>query len=511
MSTSLLASVSTNVKIWDITAITRSIKVNGSFNSSTPEQLFGVESASFKPESASETVNEKRPSLNSFTSYYLDQRLAVAGNEGTLTIYDSQGNPLESITSKNEGSKVQNINSVHFANKSRYLLFGGSDKVVNVWDRESSTFVDPLKGHRGDITCIDLNIDETIVASSSASGHILLHNRLKSNACDNLVVLTKQSINVLEYSFFKRGLLAAGGDDGSLRLWDTGVSTTALQTFENVHHFAIKGETREKNLMDIFSPVKDTSVEEVHSILKPKENTIKEKQQSTRNNEITKDLTKINTRDPKLDERNVQDEVKGDSVLFNNSLITGTLDSLKTKIISKVKETISNTEGLSVNNSDSLPPNIISPKKRVSFADNEMASENLESSTEKPFGMSLSNGINETHDAPILTEMVLSPDEITPAFPPPLTKTSKEGRETISTEVTTTLPTPNLTVSKDIPVPSENTNNTVPATNFQLQVIGNVIDECLQEFRISLRNDIQNMHLELLRQFHIQKVRTYYY
>lgn len=35
--------------------------------------------------------------------------------------------------------------------------------------------------------------------------------------------------------------MAAGGDDGSLRLWDTGVSTTAIQTYEKAHHSEIKG------------------------------------------------------------------------------------------------------------------------------------------------------------------------------------------------------------------------------------------------------------------------------
>jgi WD40 repeat protein len=45
----------------------------------------------------------------------------------------------------------------------------------------------------------------------------------------------------LQYSYVKRGLLAAGGEDGSLRLWDTSVSTTAIQTYEKAHLSEIKG------------------------------------------------------------------------------------------------------------------------------------------------------------------------------------------------------------------------------------------------------------------------------
>ncbi|CAG8585328.1 2865_t:CDS:10 [Acaulospora morrowiae] len=633
MSTNLLVSASTTVKIWDITAITRSTKANGSTNSSVPEQLFGVELTSFKPEGTSETINAARWSHD-------NQHLAVAGSEGALTIHNPQGKLLESITPSVDGLKTPSINSVRFANKSRYVLFGGSDKVVNIWDRENSTFTDPLKGHRSDITCIDLNVDEAIVASSSSSGHILVHNRLKSNTCDNLTVLTKQPINVLEYSFFKRGLLAAGGDDGSLRLWDTSVSTTALQTFENVHHFAIRGiafspfnshlmcsagldnhivlydvgkkstlktiytethltalgfktdgvtivagtqngrilvydlrstskpmctlyghesfpikclhfqekersterrstlgrklrpsrppskgsispssfvtptkstlppstpnESKDKNIMDVFSPVKDTTTEETHGNAKPREPVIKEKQKLTQNNGVPKEITKISTMDLKLNDEVTQDEAKRDNGFLNDVLVTGTMDDLRTKIVSKVKETIDGTRGMSVNGSDPVLPNIANSRKRVSFIDNEMMSEIQELTTEKPSVMPQLNGSNGAHDATILREIILPSEEANVTLQPPSPKIPKGIDRSTSPEVI--VPTLDPTVDGDgVLIPVENNSNTGSATNFQLQVIGNVVDECLQEFRISLRNDIQNMHLELLRQFHIQK------
>ncbi|KAI9143039.1 hypothetical protein BKA69DRAFT_1064020 [Paraphysoderma sedebokerense] len=48
-------------------------------------------------------------------------------------------------------------------------------------------------------------------------------------------------------------------------------------------------------------------------------------------------------------------------------------------------------------------------------------------------------------------------------------------------------------------------NQTLNTTTFQLQLLENVVDDCLSGFRASVRNDVQNMHLELLRQFQIQK------
>jgi hypothetical protein len=54
-------------------------------------------------------------------------------------------------------------------------------------------------------------------------------------------------------------------------------------------------------------------------------------------------------------------------------------------------------------------------------------------------------------------------------------------------------------------VPLESTSGGTPNT-FQLRVVEGVIEDCLQDFREEIRADLQNLHLELLRQFHIQRV-----
>ncbi|KAJ3126403.1 Protein nedd1 [Irineochytrium annulatum] len=37
------------------------------------------------------------------------------------------------------------------------------------------------------------------------------------------------------------------------------------------------------------------------------------------------------------------------------------------------------------------------------------------------------------------------------------------------------------------------------------KVLEGIVEECLSDFKAELRGEIQDMHLELLRQFHIQK------
>lgn len=46
--------------------------------------------------------------------------------------------------------------------------------------------------------------------------------------------------------------------------------------------------------------------------------------------------------------------------------------------------------------------------------------------------------------------------------------------------------------------------------DFQYQVLKNVIHDCLESFSLDLKQDIQNMHIELLRQFQTQKVIIYF-
>jgi len=70
-----------------------------------------------------------------------------------------------------------------------------------------------------------------LVSSSTISCLTRLPQNIKST----------QPMNVLEYSYFKRGLLAAGSEDGYLRIWDTCASTTALQTFESAHFAPVGG------------------------------------------------------------------------------------------------------------------------------------------------------------------------------------------------------------------------------------------------------------------------------
>lgn len=67
----------------------------------------------------------------------------------------------------------------------------------------------------------------------------------------------------------------------------------------------------------------------------------------------------------------------------------------------------------------------------------------------------------------------------------------------------TVLGLPSTALDMTLDPPSE-TGTTSSTSSFQSKVLESIIDGCLMEFRAGIRNDIQNMHLELLRQFQIQ-------
>ncbi|KAG0225818.1 Protein nedd1 [Actinomortierella wolfii] len=62
------------------------------------------------------------------------------------------------------------------------------------------------------------------------------------------------------------------------------------------------------------------------------------------------------------------------------------------------------------------------------------------------------------------------------------------------------------TTSSNTAAIGQTMNGSADSGDFQVKILENVIQDCLNDFRQEIRRDIQNMHLELLRQFQIQKM-----
>ena len=108
---------------------------------------------------------------------FLDQVLASCGNDGFIHLSHSQkGTRL--LTLQSEDKKNLPINSISFTQNSQFLVSGGSDGTVTIWDLKSRSVRNSFKSHYSQITSVNWNLGDTVVASSSFVGTIILHNVL---------------------------------------------------------------------------------------------------------------------------------------------------------------------------------------------------------------------------------------------------------------------------------------------------------------------------------------------
>ncbi|CAG8599339.1 2358_t:CDS:10 [Paraglomus brasilianum] len=525
----LLASASLEVKVWDLVSSSTTAKPTG--NASPPEQLYGVELSSFVPSSRA-GVNCARWSH--------DNQLLGVGQKGSVSIHDHKGTIVEKIPLQIEkGSEYPDVKAIRFNNKSKCVIFGGSDKIVHVWDRTESQYDEPLKGHRSAITGIDLNIDETLVASASDIGNIIIHSRT-SLIQSNLTVVTSQNtkstqpMNVLEYSYFKRGLLAAGSEDGYLRIWDTCASTTALQTFES-HFGPVRGiafspfnsqlmcsSGMDKRIV-LYDVGKRSILKNIHTefpltalAFKPDGVTIAAG--TLQGKIIIYDLRSTSKSVCTLlghEPHPVQSLCFQIPVERNKALDRKSSSS-------KPKSHSRSSSGKAQYNTPKANSSMQSAKETKDKNYMEMFSpvkDGDDAKDTKDIRASIMGAINGVAISPTTESLAI---KAAAAATETARATTEPANVNAITETTETPPyssspssysPPSSSIAKlPAKVSSEEQKNDAPSSNaasglsqFQYQVLENVVSECLHEFRTAIKNDIQDMHLELLRQFHIQK------
>ncbi|KAI9143037.1 hypothetical protein BKA69DRAFT_196818 [Paraphysoderma sedebokerense] len=73
-------------------------------------------------------------------------QIAVAAKD-SVTVHDLKGNIVETVPSSADFLRTDEIKSVGFLQKSRYLTFCGTDKLIRVWDRTESKFTKTFSRH----------------------------------------------------------------------------------------------------------------------------------------------------------------------------------------------------------------------------------------------------------------------------------------------------------------------------------------------------------------------------
>ncbi|NWI93594.1 NEDD1 protein, partial [Pitta sordida] len=198
------ASAGDDIKIWDSSSLT----VVEQFNPHTP---------SHPVSSLCWASNNK----------YL-ATASAAGDKIVVSSCKSKPVPLFEIA---EGAKQT---CVSLNSTSSYVVSGGLDNKVNIWDLKSRRIYRSLKDHKDEVTCVAYNWNDGYIASGSLSGEIILHSVTTNLSSSAFGYGSRQPIRHLKYSPFKKSLLGSVSDGGNVTLWDVN-SQNPYHNFESTH------------------------------------------------------------------------------------------------------------------------------------------------------------------------------------------------------------------------------------------------------------------------------------
>ncbi|XP_030070945.1 protein NEDD1 [Microcaecilia unicolor] len=212
------ASSGDDIKIWD------------------PSSMTVVEQ--FNPHNASHAVTSLCWSSN---NHYL---VSASGSGDKIVVSSCKSKPVP-LLELAEGKKQTCVN---LNSSSQYLVSGGLDNTVNIWDLKSKRLHRSIKDHKDEVTCVTFNGNDGYVASGSTSGEIILHNVTTNLSSTPFGHGSSQPIRHLKYSFLKKSLLGSVSDGGTVTLWDANTQN-AFHVFDNAHKAPASGIC--------FSPVND--------------------------------------------------------------------------------------------------------------------------------------------------------------------------------------------------------------------------------------------------------------
>ncbi|NWR93574.1 NEDD1 protein, partial [Furnarius figulus] len=198
------ASSGDDIKIWDSSSLT----VVEQFNPHTPSHP-----------------------VSSLCWASSNRYLASASAAGDKIVVSSCKSKPVLLFEIGEGAKQT---CVSLNSNSSYIVSGGLDCTVNIWDLKSRRIYRSLKDHKDEVTCVAYNWNDGYIASGSLSGEIFLHSVTTNLSSTPFGYGSRQPVRHLKYSSFKKSLLGSVSDSGNVTLWDVN-SQNPYHNFENTH------------------------------------------------------------------------------------------------------------------------------------------------------------------------------------------------------------------------------------------------------------------------------------
>ncbi|KAG0373468.1 Protein nedd1 [Mortierella sp. AD032] len=171
--------------------------------------------------------------------------LAVEAHDGRIFLHDDRGKFQEVLVNEPvmEESRAGNYRSaMAWAPKNQRLYFAHGQRVLT-WDSTTSRTVETFEVPSR-INALAIKTDDALLAIGQNSGALDVVDRTTGTS-DRLDTPNSFVLSKLEYSIFSKSILGGIGNDGILRLWDTGStgSTAVYHSFEQKHDVPINSMT----------------------------------------------------------------------------------------------------------------------------------------------------------------------------------------------------------------------------------------------------------------------------
>ncbi|KAM6926265.1 protein NEDD1 isoform 3-T3 [Lycodopsis pacificus] len=178
----------------------------------------------FNPHSSSHPVAQACWSSN-------NQYLVSASSSGDKLVVSSLKSSAVPVVELGDGKQQT---SVCLSSSSQFVVSGGLDHGVHIWDLKTKRLHRSLKDHKEEVTCVSFNANDSYVASGSTSGDLVLHSLTTNLSSKAFGHGSNQPIHDLRLSALKRSLLGSVSDSGTVVLWDSNTQKE-LHVFDGAH------------------------------------------------------------------------------------------------------------------------------------------------------------------------------------------------------------------------------------------------------------------------------------
>ncbi|XP_041853387.1 protein NEDD1 isoform X2 [Melanotaenia boesemani] len=178
----------------------------------------------FNPHSSSHPVAQACWSSN-------NQYLVSASSSGDKLVLSSLKSTPVPVVELADGKRQTRV---CLSSSSQFLVSGGLDHCVHIWDLKSKRLHRSLKDHKEEVTCVSFNANDSCIASGSTSGDLVLHSLTTNLSSRAFGHGSNQPVHDLRLSMVKRSLLGTVSDSGTVVLWDSNTQKE-LHVFDSAH------------------------------------------------------------------------------------------------------------------------------------------------------------------------------------------------------------------------------------------------------------------------------------